>query len=61
MSWFGRQPSKTVPSSCFYLGVIPPKAEACRRMAERKMTPAQITEAQEFARDRKPATQPPPR
>jgi TPR repeat protein len=30
-------------------------------MAERKMTPAQITEAQKLARDWKPATQPPPR
>jgi len=28
-------------------------------MAERKMTPAQITEAQKLARDWKPATQPP--
>ena len=30
-------------------------------MAERQMTPAQITEAQKLARDWKPATQPPPR
>ena len=30
-------------------------------MAERRMTPAQITEAQKLARDWKPATQPPPR
>jgi uncharacterized protein len=29
-------------------------------MAERSMTPAQITEAQKLARDWKPATQPPP-
>jgi uncharacterized protein len=30
-------------------------------MAERRMTPAQIAEAQKLARDWKPATQPPPR
>jgi TPR repeat protein len=30
-------------------------------MAERRMTPAQINEAQKLARDWKPATQPPPR
>ena len=30
-------------------------------MAERQMTPAQITEAQKLARDWKPATQPPRR
>lgn len=30
-------------------------------MAERKMTPDQIAEAQKLARDWKPATQPPPR
>jgi uncharacterized protein len=30
-------------------------------MAERKMTPVQIAEAQKLARDWKPATQPPPR
>ena len=30
-------------------------------MAERQMTPAQITEAQKLARDWKPATQRPPR
>ena len=30
-------------------------------MAERKMTPAQITEAQKLARDWKPASPPPPR
>jgi len=30
-------------------------------MAERNMTPAQITEAQKLARDWKPATQPPRR
>ena len=30
-------------------------------MAELRMTPAQIAEAQKLARDWKPATQPPPR
>jgi TPR repeat protein len=30
-------------------------------MAERKMTPAQITQAQKLARNWKPTTQPPPR
>jgi uncharacterized protein len=30
-------------------------------MAERRMTSAQITEAQKLARDCKPATRPPPR
>ena len=30
-------------------------------MAEQRMTPAQIAEAQKLARDWKPATQPPPR
>ena len=37
------------------------KAVKTLEMAERQMTPAQITEAQKLARDWKPATQPPPR
>ena len=36
-------------------------AKTLIEMAERRMTPAQITEAQKLARDWKPATQPPPR
>ena len=36
-------------------------AKTLIEMAERRMTPAQIDEAQKLARDWKPATQPPPR
>ena len=36
-------------------------AKNLTEMAERRMTPAQINEAQKLARDWKPATQPPPR
>jgi hypothetical protein len=36
------------------------KAVKALDMAERRMTPAQIAEAQKLARDRKPATQPTP-
>ena len=35
-----------------------PKAATVLEMAERRMTPAQIAEAQKLARDWKPATQP---
>ena len=37
------------------------KAVTALEMAERRMTPAQIAEAQKLARDWKPATQAPPR
>jgi TPR repeat protein len=36
-------------------------AKTLTEMAERRMTPAQIAEAQKLARDWKPATQPRPR
>ena len=36
-------------------------AKTLIEMAERQMTPAQITEAQKLARERKPAAQLPPR
>ncbi len=38
-----------------------PRAVKTLEMAERRMTPAQINEAQKLARDWKPVTQPPPR
>src|SRR5712672_2564266 len=65
-AYFVRRPSRQsfgfrVAASSGPIPKAPGSAGGYLQMAERRMTPAQIAEAQKLARDWKPATQPPPR
>jgi hypothetical protein len=54
-------PGQATFGSVYSAAKLEQRAVKTPDMAERRMTPAQITEAQKLARDWKPATQPSPR